>query len=94
MTLIALWMLGAGLAAPLPDGIVCDSRQVPVQISRTVYVLEHQTRCYALADRERGVLDRLRVACDLLLTAYGEEDGRRRCQDLIAHSELSPPLSP
>jgi hypothetical protein len=85
-----LLLLGASLAGPVPSEIVCDSQTVPLRIRKGVYVLEHQTRCYPAPDSGREQLEKLRLACDLLITAYGEEDGRLRCQDLLEHIEIDP----
>jgi hypothetical protein len=92
MTGLALMMMaGALLAGPRGPEIVCDTRYAPVQIDRSrVYTLEHRTRCYQVPEPSVGQLEKLKLACDLLITAYGEEDGRVRCQDLIERSELDP----
>ena len=85
-----LLLLGVSLAGPVPAEIVCDSQTVPFRIRRGVYVLEHQTRCYPAPDPGREQLEKLKLACDLLITAYGEEGGRLRCQDLLDHIEVDP----
>ena len=78
--------LGVGLASPAPAEIVCESESVPVRLSRTVYVLRHVTRCY----HPPTEVDALQKRCDLLLTAYGEEEGRRRCRELIGERRFTP----
>jgi hypothetical protein len=88
--LTMLLLLGASLAGPVRAEIVCDSQTVPLRIKRGVYVLEHQTRCYPAPDPGREQLEKLRLACDLFITAYGEEDGRLRCQDLLEQIEIDP----
>ena len=92
MTGLALMMMaGALLAEPLGPEIVCDTRYAPVQIDRSrVFTLEQQTRCYQVPEPAVGQLEKLKLACDLLITAYGEEDGRLRCRDLIERSDLDP----
>lgn len=88
--LTMLLLLGASLGGAVPAEIVCDSQTVPFRIRHGVYVLEHQTRCYPAPDPGREQLEKLKLACDLLITAYGEEDGRLRCQDLLEHIEVDP----
>jgi hypothetical protein len=51
--------------------------------SRSVYILEHQTRCYPAVDPVLTQLEKLKIACDLMITAYGDDEGRTRCQDLV-----------
>lgn len=89
LTSMLLW---AGLAAPGSGGIICETKPVLIQTSRRArnYVLEHVTRCYPATDAGKEELEKLQLACDLLLTAYGEDEGRQRCQDLLAHIELKP----
>jgi hypothetical protein len=92
MTGLALMMMAGALLAGPPGGeIVCDTEYSPVQIDRSrVFTLERQTRCDHLPEPGVGQLEKLKLACDLLITAYGEEDGRLRCQDLIERSDLDP----
>ena len=83
-------VLGAGLAGPPSGEIICDSQHVPVQIGKwRTYVLEHRTRCY-MAPQAAEAIQKLQATCDLLITAYGEQEGRRRCQDLVERSNLDP----
>ena len=95
MTGLALVMLlGIGLGGTPSNEIICDSLHVPELItgnqSRRIYVLQHQTRCYTPADAGEAQLEKLKLACDLFTAAYGEEEGRRRCRDLIEGVELDP----
>jgi hypothetical protein len=92
MTGLALMMMvGALLAGPRAGEIICDSTYVPVQIDRSrVFTLEHRTRCFQAPEPAVDQLKRLQMACDLLITAYGEEEGRRRCQDLVSRTEIKP----
>ena len=71
------------LGGPSSGEIVCEHEDVPVRIARTMYVLRQVTRCYHPSTR----IDELQKSCDLLITAYGEEEGRRRCQDLLAEAD-------
>ncbi len=90
MTGLSLLLLGASLSGSPGDGIVCNSRHVPVPVRKGVYVLEVQTACFPVADAEKDQLEKLKLACDLLLTAYGRDEGQRRCQELIARTEVEP----
>ena len=90
MLAVALaFAMGTTLGGPTPLGgrssgeIVCEHEEVPVRIARTMYVLRQVTRCYPPATR----IDELQKSCDLLITACGEEEGRRRCQDLLADAD-------
>ena len=87
-------LLGIGLAATPSGGIVCQTLEVPELIrgsrSRQIYVLHHQTHCYPAPGATRTPLGELKEACDLLITAWGEEEGRLRCQGLIEGVELAP----
>ncbi len=89
LTTMLLW---AGLAAPGSSEIICETSPVLIQTSQRArnYVLEHVTRCYPATEPGKVELEKLQLACDLLLTAYGEDEGRQRCQDLLAHIELEP----
>ncbi len=71
------------LGAPGSGEIICEHEDVPVRIARTMYVLRQVTRCYHPSSR----IEELQSSCDLLITAYGEEEGRRRCQDLLAEAD-------
>jgi hypothetical protein len=95
MTGLALTMLlGIGLAGAPASDIICQTREVPELISgsrsRHVYVLHHQTHCYPAPSAGEEQLEKLKQACDLLVTAYGEEEGRLRCQGLLKGVELDP----
>ena len=95
MTGLALMMLlGISLGGTPSSEIICDSRHVPELItgnkSRRIYVLHHQTRCYTPRDADKAELKKLKLACDLFTTAYGEEEGQRRCRELIEGLELDP----
>ncbi len=91
MISVATMMLWASLAAPAPGGIICESGPVLERYSRWKnYILRHQTRCYPATDPEKEQLEKLKLACDLLITAYGEKEGQLRCQDLLAHLEVEP----
>jgi hypothetical protein len=87
-------LLWAGTATAHTTEIVCENLRVPRLItgnaSRKVYVIEHQTSCYPVSDSELGELEKLKIACDLLVTAYGETDGPRRCRQLIERYDLDP----
>ncbi len=93
--MIGAWfamMLGVALAGASPAGIVCESEEVPVLItssqSRKVYRVKHVTHCYPAADAEHAEIDKAKAACDLMITAYGPDDGRRRCRDLMRRAGL------
>ncbi len=77
-------LLAATLAGP-PEGITCDTLDVRRKIGNHLYVLDTQVACYPGPphDPELARLERLKSACDLLVTAYGKGAGRRRCRDLI-----------
>ncbi len=88
MLAVALaFAIGTTLGGPTSLGgsgeIVCEHEDVPVRIARTMYVLRQVTRCYHPSSQ----VDELQKSCDLLITAYGEEEGRRRCQDLLAEAD-------
>ena len=90
----AVILLLASLSGPPPGEIVCETRRVPVLFAsggaRKHYVLEYETRCY---HPPLGRLQQLKLACDLLHSAYGSEEGQARCQELISRSpppELGP----
>ncbi len=89
---VATMLLWAGLAGPGSGEIICETKPVLIQTSMRArnYVLEHVTRCYPATDPGLAQLEKLKLACDLLVTAYGEDEGRQRCQDLLAHIELEP----
>ncbi len=89
LTTLLLW---AGLAAPGSGEIICETKPLLIQTSRRArnFVLEHVTRCYPATDPAKEKLEKLKLACDLLVTAYGEDEGRQRCQDLLAHIEVEP----
>ena len=99
MIQVALTMLLATPLAAAPSAeIICDSTHVPVRIGKpgeagrpggNTYVLEHRTRCYHPPGR-MGKLEELKLACDLLITAYGHEEGQSRCQDLLSRFDLDP----
>ncbi len=93
--MIGAWfatMLGVALAGASPAGVVCQSEDVPVLISssqsRKVYRVQHVTHCYTAVDAERAEIDKAKAACDLMITAYGPDDGRRRCRDLMRRAGL------
>ena len=92
--LALMTLLGITLAGPPTTGIICQTREVPELIrgsqSRKIYVLHHQTHCYPAPGATRTLLGELKEACDLLITAWGEEEGRLRCQGLIEGVELGP----
>jgi hypothetical protein len=86
MLAVALaFAMGTALGGVERGEIVCEHEDVPVKIARTMYVLRQVTRCYHPATQ----LDELQKACDLLLTAYGEEEGRARCQALLEEADAS-----
>ena len=88
MLAVALaFVMGTTLGGRGSGEIVCEHEDVPVRIARTMYVLRQVTRCYHPSSR----IDELQSSCDLLITAYGEEEGRRRCQDLLAESTTDRP---
>ena len=89
---VATMLLWAGLGGPGSGAITCETEPVLIQTSKRArnYVLEHVTRCYHTPDPAVEQLEKLKLACDLLLTAYGEDEGRQRCQDLLAHIEIEP----
>ena len=78
-------LLLATLAGPASGEIVCENRRIPVEVARHVYVIENETRCVHPAPNR---LERVKLACDVLLTAYGEKEGRVRCQELISRSGI------
>ncbi len=80
---VALAFAMATIGSPGSGEIVCEHESVPVRIHPTVWVLRQVSRCYHPATR----IDELQKSCDLLITAYGEEEGRRRCQDLLAETD-------
>ncbi len=90
----AVILLLAALTGSSAGEIVCESRRVPVIFAeggaRKHYVLEYETRCY---HPPLGRLQQLKLACDLLHSAYGREEGQVRCQELIKHS-APPELEP
>ncbi len=53
-------------------------------------MLEHVTLCYPATDPGKQELDKLQLASDMLLTAYGDDERRQRCQELLAHIEVEP----
>jgi len=79
----------AGSAGSSSGEIVCESRRIPVKIAgggaRSVYVIEHETRCF---HPPLGHLEKLKLTCDVLVSAYGEDEGRARCQELISRSGI------
>ena len=87
-------LLLASLASSPAGEIVCESRRVPVLFAgggaRKHYIMETETRCY---HPPLGHLQRLKLACDLLHSAYGTEEGQARCQELISRS-APPELEP
>ena len=89
---VATMLLWAGLAGPGSGEIICETEPVLIRTPTRArnYVLEHVTRCYPAADPGKEQLEKLKLVCDLLITAYGEDEGRQRCQDLLAHIELEP----
>ena len=91
MTTVASMMLWASLAAPGPGEIICESGPVLERYSRQKnYILRQVTRCYPATDPDKEQLTKLKLACDLLITAYGKEEGQLRCRDLLAHLEVEP----
>jgi hypothetical protein len=83
---LAALLVPVSLAKPAPAGeIVCEGRYVPVRLRHNLYVLEHETHCYAPAD---DLVEALRARCDLLLDAYGETEGRERCRRMLEASAL------
>lgn len=83
-------LLLASLVGGASGEIVCESRRIPVEVARSVYVIEHETRCY---HPQQSQLERVKLACDVLTSAYGEEEGRERCRELAARSGI-PALEP
>ncbi len=81
----AIILLLATLAGPASGEFVCENRRIPVEVARNVYVIENETRCFHPAPNR---LARVKLACDVLLAAYGEEEGRVRCQELISRSGI------
>ena len=82
-------LLGATLQSHVPDGVVCETQQVPRKISRNVEVLDTVAFCYktdGVQDPGAAQLAKLNAACELLVTAYGPAEGRKRCRDLIERS--------
>ncbi len=78
-------LLLATLAGPASGEIVCENRRIPVEVARNVYVIENETRCFHPAPNR---LERVKLACDVLLAAYGEKESRVRCQELISRSGI------
>ena len=89
LTVALAFAMGTTLGGPTSLGgpgsgeIICEQEDVPVRIARTMYVLRQVTHCYHPTTQ----IDELQRSCDLLITAYGEEEGRRRCQDLLAAAD-------
>ena len=87
MILPAVILLLAGLSGSPAGEIVCESRLVPVLFAsggaRKHYIMETETRCY---HPTTGRLQQLKLACDLLHSAYGSEEGQARCRQLISRS--------
>ncbi|MEE9280591.1 MAG: hypothetical protein V3V67_10495 [Myxococcota bacterium] len=81
----AILLLFASLAGPASGEIVCENRRIPVEVAHNVFVIENETRCF---HPPQDRLARLKLACDVLVTAYGETEGRARCRDLISHSGI------
>ena len=89
-----LTMLTLALTFGLPplasasDEITCHTDLVRRRISSTIYVLERQVSCYPTPNPAGELIKNLRAACDLLLMAHGEREGRTRCRNLIDASSM------
>ena len=66
---------------------ICESKVTRRRVEHNRYIIGREARCYLPSDHQRERIDDLQAACNLLITAYGEEEGRVRCQDLIAGPE-------
>ncbi len=90
----AVILLLASLSGSPAGEIVCETRRVPVIFAegraRKHYILEYETRCY---HPPVGHLQQLKLACDLLHSAYGSEEGQARCKELVSRS-APPELGP
>lgn len=83
--ILLLASLAGGPGVAGPDGVICENRRIPVEVAESVYVIEHSVRCYRPGP---GLLERVKLACDVLTSAYGEEEGRERCRELATRSGI------
>jgi hypothetical protein len=76
------------LAGTAMADTVCESQVTRRKVGRNRHIVGREVVCYEISDSRCDPIERLQAACDLLSTAYGEKEGRARCQDLIEHSTL------
>ena len=88
LLLLAVPGAGPGSADPAKDEIVCQNLQTPVEVARNVFVIETETRCFHPGHAEQSALERVKIACDVLIAAYGREDGGLRCREIVERTEL------